>query len=270
MKLTSALGVRHRLFGPLAGGLALLAAFAGGVLADQPIGEANEIRQFIAHAERGDAAAQFALARRLESGDGVAEDVVQAAHWFRRAAEQGHVPAALRMAWLYNTGSGVPEDVDASFIWLQKAANGGSSLAQYRLAWMYINGDHVEKDTEVAKIWFQRSAEQNYSDAQNALGYLYQHTERGQDFYQAAYWYLTAMRNQHIFAFGNMADLMNAAPQKALTKNVRLYAEPSASSAVKTEYVAGDVVCELTRQGQWVAVVDKEKRILGWLDASAL
>lgn len=235
------------------------------VLADDP----SDLAYLVAYAESGDPAAQFLLARRLENGDGFAEDVALAATWYRRAAEQGHVAAELRMAWLYNIGEGVPEDAGASFMWLEKAANGGHPLAQYRLAWMYINGDHVGKDTEVAKLWFQLAAKQDYPDAQNALGYLYQHTERGQDFYQAAYWYLTAMHNQHVFAFGNMADLMNAAPQKVLMANIKVYAEPSATAAVKTEYVAGDVVCELMRQGQWIAVVDKEKRILGWMHTAA-
>lgn len=254
----------HRLLA-VAVGCMLLCGFGSAVFA----AEAEALQHLVAHAEKGDPAAQFALAKRLETGDGVAEDVVHAASWYRRAAEQGHVAAELRMAWLYNIGEGVPEDVDASFTWLEKAAQGGHPVAQYRLAWMYINGDHVAKDTEVAKMWFQRAAKQDFVDAQNALGYLYQHTERGQDFYQAAYWYLTAMRNQHVFAFGNMADLMNAAPQKTLTTKVKVYAEPSPTAAVRAEYVAGDVVCELARQGQWIAVVDKEKRILGWMDASA-
>lgn len=258
-------GYFGRRFLAAAAGCLMLCGTCSAVMADG----AEALKHLIAHAEGGDPAAQFALAKRLETGDGVDEDVTQAASWYLRAAEQGHVAAELRMAWLYNVGEGVPEDVDASFVWLEKAAHGGNPVAQYRFAWMYVNGDHVAKDTEVAKDWFQRAAKQGYPDAQNALGYMFQHAERGRDSYQAAYWYLTAMRNQHVFAFGNLADLMNSAPQKAVTKTVKVYAEPSMSAAVKTEYAAGDVVCELTRQGQWVAVVDKEKRILGWVEAAA-
>src|SRR5690349_14669415 len=44
-------------------------------------------------AQRGDAKAQFALGRMYENGDGVRENAVRAACWYRKAAERGDAAA---------------------------------------------------------------------------------------------------------------------------------------------------------------------------------
>src|SRR5258708_905324 len=78
-----------------------------------------------AAAERGDPAAQIRLAQRYETGDGIAQDLPQAAAWYRRAAELGNPEAQTSLATLYYRGSGVAHDDVQALHWYQVAADQG-------------------------------------------------------------------------------------------------------------------------------------------------
>ena len=62
-------------------------------------------------------------------GDGTEKDLIQAAHWYTRAATQGH------------------------------------AAAQYSLGLSYANGEGVKQDLEQAKKWFGLAAAQGYAGA---------------------------------------------------------------------------------------------------------
>src|SRR5690606_38651112 len=64
-----------------------------------------------ARAEAGDAEAQRNLGSIYQMGQGVPQDLEQAARWYRAAAEQGHAVAQLNLAMLYNFGMGVESDL---------------------------------------------------------------------------------------------------------------------------------------------------------------
>lgn len=225
--------------------------------------------QWHAKAEQGQPDAQFKLAKMYEQGQGVDENIAKAVYWYRKAALSGNAEAQLRLSWLYNQGEGVPEDERQSLEWLKKAAESGNRLAQYRLAWMYMDGG-MPKQLKVAEGWFERAALQGNTDAQNALGHLYHHNAELEDYYKAAYWYLEAMNNQHLFAFGNMADLVRAVPKIKLLHPVTVHVEPSIDAVVMAKFNTGVTVYQLKKQGDWYAVLNKNRRVLGWVEAGML
>lgn len=228
------------------------------------------LRALTQQAEQGSAPAQFELGQRFENGNGVAENAAQAVTWYRKAAAAGNADAQLRLAWCYNQGDGVAEDPVESLKWLQRAAANGKAVAQYRLAWLYMNGDGVEQSVPEARQWFEKAARQHFADAQNALGYTYHHKTPGDDVVRAAQWYLAAARQDHIFAKGNLADLMRASPKLALHGEANVFGEPAASADVVGLLHAGDVVYRLRQDGAWAAVVDDRKRFVGWVAVDQL
>ncbi len=77
--------------------------------------------------------AQFLKGLSFASGQGVAQDYVQAAQCYAEAAEQGHSRAQLNLATLYEHGQGVTRDEAKALWWLTQAASLGNADAQYRL-----------------------------------------------------------------------------------------------------------------------------------------
>ncbi|HYD18079.1 MAG TPA: tetratricopeptide repeat protein [Patescibacteria group bacterium] len=127
---------------------------------------ANPAQKLEAKATLGDPAAQYTYARKLASGEGVAEDDALAVAWFRRAAEGGDVKAALTMSRLYFTGDGVDRDMIRGAYWMQKAAEAGDSYAAGMMGMLYLGGIGLQQDAHQALAWFRKSEE---SEAQ-ALG----------------------------------------------------------------------------------------------------
>ncbi|MDR1276015.1 MAG: DUF2628 domain-containing protein [Candidatus Accumulibacter sp.] len=125
-------------------------------------------------AEQGDAAAQTRLGLMYYlGGEGVPEDVVQAAEWLNRAAEQGHAAAQFSLGTMYATGVGVAKNNRKAFEWIQKAAEQGYAMAQVNLGAMYSLGHGVAKSDRKAFEWWQKAAEQGNAKAQAKLGAIY-------------------------------------------------------------------------------------------------
>jgi hypothetical protein len=80
-------------------------------------------------ANQGDAAAQYALAKRFVNGDGVKQDYHEARHWFFAAAEQGHVRAQSKLAASFWEGRGGPQDYTRAYFWALLAQAGGDETA---------------------------------------------------------------------------------------------------------------------------------------------
>jgi len=83
-------------------------------------------------ANRGEADAQFGLGLKF-ANEGTAQDYVQAAHWYRKAAEQSHGLAQLNLGTMHEMGQGMPRDEAKALLWIQTAANLGDAGAQYKL-----------------------------------------------------------------------------------------------------------------------------------------
>jgi hypothetical protein len=73
-------------------------------------------------AEQGDARAQAALGRMYNTGEGVAQNRLQAASWYRKAADQGDFGGQLSLGLMYEHGRGVTRDYVQAYKWLNLVA----------------------------------------------------------------------------------------------------------------------------------------------------
>ena len=122
---------------------------------------AGEIDKIIKAAEQGHVSAQLNLGYMYARGEGVSEDNIEAARWFRMAAEQGHAEAQVVLGLIYADGEGVPEDDAEAVRWYRMAAEQGNITAQYKLGYMYVAGEGVPVDLVQAYAWISMAAAQS-------------------------------------------------------------------------------------------------------------
>jgi TPR repeat protein len=72
-------------------------------------------------ADQGYAVAQMYLGLKYDLGEGVAQDLVFAARYYRMAAEQGLADAQLYLGAAYLDGRGVTADAAVAQMWLDRA-----------------------------------------------------------------------------------------------------------------------------------------------------
>jgi hypothetical protein len=109
-------------------------------------------------AEENDTRSQTVLALMYKFGEGVQEDLSDAAKWYRRAAESGYAPAQYNLGVMLAKGQGVPVDRREARRWLIAANDAGFERAAADLA--AIDGDplplaHPERrdPVEWSKAW---------------------------------------------------------------------------------------------------------------------
>ena len=127
-------------------------------------------------AQRGDAAAQYEVGQRYANGEGVTQDMGEAAKWFERAAEQGLAAAQYRLATQYEKGRGVTQDDTLAREWYAKAAASGNVKAMHNLAVIHAEGRGTAQDFKTAAGWFTQAADYGLGDSQYNLAIL---NERG-------------------------------------------------------------------------------------------
>ena len=88
----------------------------------------------------------------------MAQDYIEAAKWYRKAAEQGDARAQHNLGILCGNGEGVPQNSEEAAKWFRKAAEQGVARSQYNLGLMYSNGDGVPKNYERAYAWINLAA----------------------------------------------------------------------------------------------------------------
>ncbi|UWQ35186.1 SEL1-like repeat protein (plasmid) [Leisingera sp. M527] len=145
--------------------LALPAAAAGQ--------QALPLEQLRAEAAAGQAAAQYALALRLQDGRGVLQNYAGAADWLTRAAEQGHAAAQNRLGQSYHSGLGVAQDRAQALHWLEQAAASGRAQYLFDLAAVLEQAPDGSGAAQAAEL-YARAAGQGHQDAAVSLGVLYQ------------------------------------------------------------------------------------------------
>ena len=133
----------------------------------------DEIEEWRAKAEQGDAEAQLDLGYAYWSGEGIAKDQREAVQWFRKAAEQGLAAAQYNLGVAYNRGKGIAEDQREAVRWYRKAAEQRFLSAQFNLGIAYRTGEGIDKDPREAVQWFRKAAEQGLAEAQFNLGNSY-------------------------------------------------------------------------------------------------
>lgn len=88
-----------------------------------------------------------------------------AAAEYLSAIERGDVDAQYNLGLMYANGQGVPQDYIEAAVWYRMAAEQGNANAQYSLGRMYIRGQGVEYDYLQAVKWFGKAAEQGSAEA---------------------------------------------------------------------------------------------------------
>jgi TPR repeat protein len=91
---------------------------------------AEDVKRDRKSAERGDASAQFMLALRYDSGQGVLQDYAEAVKWLRKAAEHGYASAQKNLGVKYGNGQGVPQSDVEAYVWSSIAAISGDEGAK--------------------------------------------------------------------------------------------------------------------------------------------
>lgn len=123
----------------------------------------------------GNAEAQYAVAKMLETGDGVKMDVRTAVEWYQKAAEQGHSASQFKMGWMFANGVGLRQDFNAAAKWYRLAATFNNNTdAQFSLGELHFNGRGVEHDYGKAIQYYTQAATKGHAAAQYLLGSMYQ------------------------------------------------------------------------------------------------
>jgi TPR repeat protein len=113
----------------------------------------------LAKANGGDTAAQVLVGESYAAGKGVAQDLKQAAEWYRRAADKDDASGEVHLAALYRDGGkGFPRDMAQAAAWYRKAAEQGDAGAQGTLGLLYSMGQGVPRDFVEAYYWLDLAA----------------------------------------------------------------------------------------------------------------
>ena len=92
------------------------------------------LKELLAVAEAGDAEAQYKLGVIYENGQGVEDNCMAAARWYKLSAEQGYAKAQFNLALLYKSGLGVTRNLQTAKHWMEQAANANMPEAINALA----------------------------------------------------------------------------------------------------------------------------------------
>ena len=107
---------------------------------------------------RGDAPSQAGLGFLIHKGLGVAQDDVEAASWFEKAAGKGQAEAQLLLGTLYFFGEGVQQNYVMAFAWCEIAqSNGQSDALECRDAALeHMTSDEVTQSFRLVTEWLSR------------------------------------------------------------------------------------------------------------------
>jgi TPR repeat protein len=163
--------------------------------------ECGSSDELMVRAESGDANAQFLLAYKYETGDGVAKDDSAAVQWYTKAADLGSVIAKLSLALRYKNGVGADhadKNPSLAFAYAKNAAELGHPLAQIIVGRMYLDGVGVDSNVASGMQWLTASAEQGNAIAQSDIGEIYMKGDYGQtrDWQKAVAWFIQSSKTQ--------------------------------------------------------------------------
>ncbi len=99
-------------------------------------------------------------------GQGVEQNLTEAAKWFRNAAERGLAEAQHSLAVAYSYGKGVPQNDVQAVKWFAEAAAQGYPRAQYSLGLMIMRRrEGVPQDVVEALKWLKLAARKGHRGA---------------------------------------------------------------------------------------------------------
>jgi hypothetical protein len=110
---------------------------------------------FLDLAAQGDARAQAYLGFMYAHGQGVPQNFIVAAGWYRCASHQGLPNAQYMLGLMYDKGQGVPQDYVIAYTWLTLAAAGAGPE---RLQWVRVRDAVASKLTLLERTQAQQLA----------------------------------------------------------------------------------------------------------------
>jgi len=179
-------------------------------------------------AEKGDADAQYALAKIQLRDKWRDRDPVDGRKWLLRAAEQGHAASQFDLAYyyaveeknypealkwyvkvaeqrpnetagrsaaenigvMYSMGQGVTRDYAEAARWYRRSAERGGPRGQFALGMFHLEGLGTPKNFEEAVKWLGLAAKQKYEQAQYTLIFVFaEGFDTKPSALEAAYWY---------------------------------------------------------------------------------
>lgn len=161
-------------------------------------GEKIEANTLEAAAKNGDPVAEFQLGlSHLQAGRSQS-----AVRFIRSSANKGQAAAQYRLAKLYESGEGVTADAAMARQLTERAARNGNRIAMHDLALYYAEGrGDVDVDIKVAAKWFEKAALRGVVDSQYNLGVLYESGQGlPQNLAEAYVWYGIAARQGDQYA----------------------------------------------------------------------
>ena len=137
----------------------------------QPISQLSsiDVTQLQSKAETGDAAAQLALGRAYQDGNGVRENDDLAVKWYRKAADQGNAAAENNLGVMYRMGIGVEKNNEEAVKWYHMAARNGDANAMFNIGAAYYDNDVQSANALAAYEWFVLAEEAGSSSASDAV-----------------------------------------------------------------------------------------------------
>lgn len=129
-------------------------------------------------AERGEADAQYQLARAYLRGEGVPKDVNKAFALMKAAAAQGHANAIGGIGYFHSVGVAVEKDEAQASAWFRKGAEKGSAKAQLNLGKYLLegkggSGGEPAQLREEGLEWIKKAADQGLPEAALAYGSIF-------------------------------------------------------------------------------------------------
>jgi uncharacterized protein len=119
---------------------------------------ASQIKGWIQAAEAGDPADKYNLGKMFRDGEGMPQDLTNAAVWFRKSAEAGYGKAQYHYGMACQEGEGVAKDLTEAAKWYASASEQGYAKAQEKLGYMCWKGEGVAKNLVLAHQWLALAA----------------------------------------------------------------------------------------------------------------
>lgn len=146
--------------------------------------ERKIVKDLIVRAGRGQAEAEFELAKRHMSGKGVKQDIIKALELYEDSAKHGSVPAQLALGELYFNGveelftdKRIDRDYEKAAYYYEKAVENGAEVTEdicMQLGEIYRFGGYgIAEDAKKSAFWYLNPAKQGNTDAQSALAGCY-------------------------------------------------------------------------------------------------
>ena len=147
-------------------------------------------------ADKGSAAAMYALGVMYSRGEGLAQNDNTALQWFQKASQAGNAEAMAWIGMFASAGRAGPVNTTAALFWNRKAADMGVNYAMANLGAIYYYGTGVTQDYAASELWYEKAAGKGFVGAMTAVAHLY---EQGlgvaQNYPAAMQWYQTAAAN---------------------------------------------------------------------------